>query len=110
MTLRRNGKPSSSVAGSIGDIYIDLNTGEKYECVYVYKDSMLNESYKWKLIGKEDVKVPTEQPKEEKPKVDDKPIDIPNESRVEQTPVQAEVVSEPEPKQRTNYHKQFKQK
>lgn len=116
MTLKRNGKPNSTVAGRVGDIYVDLDTGNRYKCTFAYKDSMLSETYTWALIdGKEDVKAVDVKPVEEAtveetPKVDDVPVDIPNEPKVESVPEKQEVVVEPEQKQRTNYHKQFKQK
>ena len=109
MVLRKNGKPGSNVAGTVGDIYIDTNTGEKYECIFAYKDSMLNEMYKWKLVGKEDLQNREETAKEVKPDVD---ISNVSEEQVEEPILESPepMVEEPVSKNHTNYHKHYKHK
>ena len=39
MHLEGTGKPGINVEASVGDIYKDTKTGEKYKCTYAYMNS-----------------------------------------------------------------------
>lgn len=39
-TISENGIPNKFTKGSIGDMYIDLETGEQYICVMSYRSSV----------------------------------------------------------------------
>ena len=55
-TVRGNGAPNTNTTGVIGDKYIDIDTGNKYECTLAYSTSNWDKSRNWKLIseGKRD--------------------------------------------------------
>lgn len=37
MTHKEHGTPTKGTVGAVGDIYIDLSTGDKYRCTFAYK-------------------------------------------------------------------------
>lgn len=49
--IKGNGAPNKDVSGAIGDTYIDIDTGNKYECTFAYITSNGDKSYDWKLIS-----------------------------------------------------------
>ena len=100
-TIKRLGAPSRNIKASIGDIYIDLKTGNKYQCVFSY---VLAGTYEcdWKLVDS-NTKDTNDHEVEETPITKEEVI-------VEETPSVEEVVkeetSEPEPpvqQKRTDY-------
>ena len=47
-TISENGIPNKFTKGSIGDMYIDLETGKQYTCVLSYRSSVSKKfEYKW---------------------------------------------------------------
>ena len=47
-TISENGIPNKFTKGSIGDMYIDLETGKQYTCVMSYRSSVSKKfEYKW---------------------------------------------------------------
>lgn len=51
-TIRRLGAPNRNLKASIGDIYIDLKTGNKYKCTFSYVVAG-NYECDWKLVEKD---------------------------------------------------------
>lgn len=49
--IKQKGIPTRHTSGSIGDTYIDLDTGNKYECTFAYKSAGMIEC-DWKLVKK----------------------------------------------------------
>ena len=49
--VKKVGSPTRTTKGSIGDIYIDLNNGNEYQCTFAYKSAGMDEC-DWKLIKK----------------------------------------------------------
>lgn len=50
-TIKQKGIPTRNTKGSIGDIYIDSNTGNHYQCTFAYKSGDSIEC-DWKLVKK----------------------------------------------------------
>ena len=48
-TIKQKGVPTRNINASIGDNYIDLDTGNKYECTFAFKSGGTVEC-DWKLI------------------------------------------------------------
>ena len=47
-TISENGIPNKFTKGSIGDVYVDLETGKQYICVMSYRSSVSKKfEYKW---------------------------------------------------------------
>ena len=47
-TISENGIPNKFTEGSIGDMYIDLETGKQFTCVMSYRSSVSKKfEYKW---------------------------------------------------------------
>lgn len=47
-TISENGVPNKFTKGSIGDVYVDLETGKQYICVMSYRSSVSKKfEYKW---------------------------------------------------------------
>lgn len=98
-TNRQKGVPTRNTKGSVGDTYIDLNTGKVYKCVFAYCSNgqndyswVVDENAKQEPVKREPVRVET-------PKPVVKSIEEPVE---EETPVVEE-----ESKPRPNYAKQY---
>lgn len=49
--IKRNGAPTKSTKGSVGDTYIDLNSSKQYKCVSVFRDSLGGVEYEWKYTS-----------------------------------------------------------
>lgn len=96
-TIRRLGAPNRNLKASIGDIYIDLKTGNKYKCTFSYVVAG-NYECDWKLVEK-DTEI-------EKAPVVEKEVIVEEEPVIE-TPVEVIEVAEAEPVQqpqrRTDY-------
>lgn len=100
--ITKSGKPRSTTPASIGDIYIDSDTGAKYRCTFSYKDNYGASTYTWKEIESGKV-VETEKPKEsEKP--DDK-VEEPAENEKSDDAVKEP--AKPQQPQRFNYNQQY---
>lgn len=99
-TIKRLGAPSRNLKASVGDIYIDLKTGNKYQCTFAY---VLGGTYDcdWKLV---DAKTQGGLNNEEKTVVKEEVIVEETPSVDEAAEVVEEVVEEPiqQPK-RTDY-------
>lgn len=50
-TIERNGAPTKSTKGSIGDTYIDLDNGKVYMCVSIFRDSLGSAEYDWNYVS-----------------------------------------------------------
>lgn len=50
-TINRSGAPNRMTKGAIGDIYIDTDTGAKYECAFACRLSGEALEYKWQKIS-----------------------------------------------------------
>lgn len=50
-TIERNGTPTKSTKGSIGDTYIDLDNGKVYMCVSIFRDSLGSAEYDWNYVS-----------------------------------------------------------
>lgn len=100
-TIANNGKPTIKTAGSVGDIYVNTNTGKRYRCDFAYKDAFGASEFTWREVDT-NATVDIPQVPADKPK--DKP---------EPKPVAEEAKEEPENRptnqsKHTNYHKQYK--
>lgn len=51
--IKGNGAPKTNTAGVVGDKYVDIDTGNKYECTLAYSTSNGAKSYDWKLLYEE---------------------------------------------------------
>lgn len=85
--IKGKGMPTRSTVGSIGDIYIDTETGKRYKCTGSYGDSVHKTSdYEWKpatdlgVSGpkpvppvKEEPKAAAVEPAKEEDKTEEKP-------------------------------------
>lgn len=49
-TIKQKGVPTIKTKGAVGDTYIDLNTGNKYKCVFAYGIGA-NLECQWKLTS-----------------------------------------------------------
>lgn len=101
MSISKNiGAPNKSTAGAVGDIYLDITTGDEYKCIFAYRDNLLMPfNYSWKKIKEGDsfvgLEKHNEEPKEESveesnetqaieedfSKFMNKPIDVPEKPR-----------------------------
>lgn len=50
-TIKQKGVPTRNINASIGDTYIDLDTGNKYECIFAYRSGGSSEC-DWKMVKK----------------------------------------------------------
>lgn len=48
--IKGKGAPTANTAGVTGDKYVDIDTGNKYECTLAYSTSNGIKSYDWKMI------------------------------------------------------------
>lgn len=99
--IKQKGVPTRKTKGAVGDVYINTQTGDKYNCTFAYNDG-INAEYTWHPTGKTTVA------KEEKPVV----AEVKQPAKVEPVEVKVEVeeesIEQPETgKQRTNYSKHF---
>lgn len=104
--ISSKGKPTSATRANVGDIYVDTDTGKKYECRFVFCLSGESWSYEWEELPGQDIK----------PVVT---VDIPQMSIEPEQPepvVESRTVSttREETRQsyqpnRTNYNKQYRQ-
>lgn len=96
-TIRQKGAPTRHTSGSIGDTYIDLDTGNKYECSFAYKSAGIAEC-DWRLVKKgSGIK---EVIKKVIPETKAPVVEEAKEKVVEAEPVKEEPVQQPK---RTNY-------
>ena len=109
--IKQKGMPTRNTKGSIGDIYHDLNTGNRYKCTFAYVSAGTVEC-DWKLIGKDAGKKEVA----ENPVIEEVKAPVIEEPVVEEV-VTEEVVEEPAveevkdaPKPKTNYAKQYQNK
>lgn len=75
--IKRLGAPSRNLKASVGDIYIDLNNGNEYQCTFAYKSAGTYDC-DWKLIKqgngiKDAIKKVVPDLKETKPEVIEEP-------------------------------------
>ena len=106
--ITKSGKPRSTTPASIGDIYINSDTGEKYRCTFSYKDNYGVSTYTWKEIEPSKV-VENEKPEEpsevkESEKPDDK-VEEPAENEKSDDAVKEP--AKPQQPQRFNYNQQY---
>ena len=105
--IKEKGAPGRFTKGSVGDMYIDLDTGNEYLCTFAFSDSNGGSSdYSWKLI-------------KTGPKPEIKMEKIPESNFQKTNPRPVEPVKEPEPDNkpvfpnqlnRNNYSKHYKPK
>ena len=98
-TIKRNGAPTKSTKGSIGDTYHDLDSGKSYKCVSIFRDSLGSAEYEWDYIS--DIDIPEQKAPEENvynDTVDEKPT-------MEDTPERPAQPNQNRPN--NNYHKQY---
>ena len=102
-TIERNGAPTKSTKGSIGDTYIDLDNGKVYMCVSIFRDSLGSAEYDWNYVSTTSVqekkapeeKVSTDSP-DEKQAADD----------TQERPIQSDQ-NRPNNNYRKQYNKQY---
>ena len=46
--IKKNGAPDKHTKGSIGDTYIDVDTGKSYICTFAFGDSIGSSEFEWK--------------------------------------------------------------
>ena len=98
-TINRNGTPTKSTKGSIGDTYHDLSSGKSYQCVSIFRDSLGSAEYEWEYIS--DIDIPEQKAPEENVSTDssnEKPT-------VEDTPERP--VQQNQNRTNNNYRKQY---
>lgn len=50
--LKGNGKPGKHTTGAVGDIYTDIETGNRYKCTFAYRTGNTgNFDCDWKHVG-----------------------------------------------------------
>lgn len=92
MYLEGTGKPGVNVEASVGDIYKDTKTGEKYKCTFAYMTSE-NEKIRreWvKMVNGTHDKFPRRgvtKPEKTEPPVKSTKVDIPESSAKQDPPV-----------------------
>ena len=117
--IKEKGAPGRFTKGSVGDKYIDLDTGNEYLCTFAFGDSNGGSSeYSWRLIGtgqKPEIKM-EKIPESNFQKTNPRPVEPVKEIKI------PEPVKEPEPdnkpvfpnqlnrQNRNNYSKQYKPK
>ena len=85
--VKGNGAPTAKTRGAIGDLYLDVDTGTKYQCISRYRDSLGHIEINWKRCEGDDTPV----------------VNTAVEAPEEPTPV-----SENNDRNRNNYHKPYK--
>ena len=107
-TIKQKGVPTRNINACIGDTYVDLDTGNKYECTFAYRSGSSVEC-DWKLVKqgsgiKEAIKkvIP-----ELKAQVVEESVVEEVKEVVETEPVKEEPVQQPK---RTNYTQYSKKK
>ena len=122
---RQAGKPNNNTTGGVGDIYIDISTGQQYKCTFAYRSSGGDAQKNWKPFDGDvvvDVAPVLEIPEINvgiaetgdvvKPEILTKTLHVPEEEKAQVT---EEVKEEPKPVETTNrtrysdYSKQNKQ-
>lgn len=66
-----NGAPNRNMRCSVGDKYIDSETGNSYICTFTYHDSMNNATCEWKNLPGVDFQKNKTERREDLPKNDD---------------------------------------
>lgn len=74
--IKGNGVPRRNTEGSVGDTYLDLETGKRYSCVSSYRDSLGTGEFYWDPISDEDlVEEPIDGPSVEEDISDEESVD-----------------------------------
>lgn len=101
---RQAGKPNNNTTGGVGDIYIDISTGQQYKCTFAYRSSGGDAQKNWKPFDGHvgvDVAPVLEVPEINvvKPEILTKTLHVPEEEKAQVT---EEVKEEPKPVETTN--------
>lgn len=98
-TINGNGAPTKSTKGSIGDTYIDLDSGKIYMCVSIFRDSLGSAEYDWNYVS-------TTSAQEQKAPEKNMSTDVSNEkSTVDEIPERPVQTNQNRPN--NNYRKQY---
>lgn len=100
--IKKKGAPDKHTKGSIGDKYIDVDTGKSYICTFAFGDSIGSSEFEWKP-SIEPEKIPGVDFQENKTKHDNEEV---VEENIEEAVVRHEPASD-RPKY-NNYRKQYK--
>ena len=92
--VKGNGAPTAKTRGAIGDLYLDVDTGAKYQCISRYRDSLGHIEINWKQCDGDDCDIV----------IDNKPVT----NTVVEAPEESAPVSENNDRNRNNYHKPYK--
>lgn len=101
MVIKEKGAPDKHTKGSVGDTYIDLESGKSYICTCVYADSFSDSEYDWKFESEKIPGVDFQKNKSESSEELSKGID-------EVTEDVSDSVNEVNRPKYNNYRKQYK--
>lgn len=104
MVIKEKGAPDKRTKGSVGDTYIDLESGKIYICTYVYTDSFSDSEYDWEF---ESEKIPGVDFQKNNSESDEATEEIRTSGYIEviEEPEKAKDVNRPK---YNNYRKQYK--